>query len=81
MLKVNLVGLKYLTTRVVHKMADGTRSYFFSKEALIAWTLQNRRTWRARGIHMNAVSPGPVETPILGDFIKTKPRASSATEK
>lgn len=50
---------------------EGGRSYFFSKEALVAWTLQNRWTWRARGIRMNAVSPGPVETPILKDFIAT----------
>ncbi len=50
---------------------EGGRSYFFSKEALIAWTMQNRWTWRARGIRMNAVSPGPVDTPILGDFIET----------
>ena len=49
---------------------DG-RSYFFSKEALVAWTLQNRWTWRERGIRMNAVSPGPVETPILKDFLQT----------
>jgi len=50
---------------------EGARSYFFSKEALIAWTLQHRWTWRARGIRMNAVSPGPVDTPILKDFIET----------
>lgn len=50
---------------------EGGRSYFFSKEALVAWTLQNRWTWRERGIRMNAVSPGPVDTPILGDFVKT----------
>lgn len=50
---------------------EGGRSYFFSKEALIAWTMQNRWTWRDRGIRMNAVSPGPVDTPILGDFIAT----------
>jgi len=50
---------------------EGGRSYFFSKEALIAWTMQNRWTWRDRGIRMNAVSPGPVDTPILGDFIET----------
>lgn len=50
---------------------EGARSYFFAKEALIAWTLQNRWTWRSRGIRMNAVSPGPVDTPILGDFIET----------
>ena len=47
------------------------RSYFFSKEALIAWTLKNRWTWRERGIRMNSLSPGPVETPILKDFIET----------
>ncbi len=112
--KVNLVGLKYLTTQLVPKLANGAsivnlaslaglgwadgmpaihasadldfdgvsafcrthgiegpRSYFFSKEALIVWTLQNRWTWRDRGIRMNAVSPGPVDTPILKDFIET----------
>lgn len=51
--------------------SDGGRSYFFSKEALIVWTMQNRWTWRDRGIRMNAVSPGPVDTPILGDFLET----------
>lgn len=49
----------------------GPRSYFFSKEALIVWTIQNRWTWRDRGIRMNCVSPGPVETPILKDFLET----------
>lgn len=49
----------------------GARSYFFSKEALIVWTMQNRWTWRDRGIRMNSVSPGPVETPILKDFLET----------
>lgn len=46
-------------------------SYFFSKQALVAWTHENRWTWRDRGIRMNAVSPGPVETPILADFLET----------
>lgn len=112
--KVNLVGLKYLTTHLISKLADGAsivnlaslaglgwadakasiaesadldfddvdafcekhgiagaRSYFFSKEALIVWTMQNRWTWRARGIRMNSVSPGPVDTPILKDFLET----------
>ena len=115
-LKVNLVGLKYLTENLIPKLADGAsivnlaslagfgwpqavdqikeaedldfdgvadfvrrhgieeekgRSYFFSKEALIVWTMQNRWTWRDRGIRMNAVSPGPVDTPILKDFLET----------
>ncbi|MEM9570399.1 MAG: coniferyl-alcohol dehydrogenase [Pseudomonadota bacterium] len=50
---------------------ESGRSYFFSKEALIVWTLKNRWTWRDRQIRMNCVSPGPVETPILKDFIET----------
>ena len=51
--------------------AGGGQSYFLSKQALIVWTLQNRWTWRERDINMNCVSPGPVATPILSDFIET----------
>ena len=47
------------------------RSYFLTKEALIFWTMQNRWTWRDRGIRMNCVSPGPVLTPIYKDFQAT----------
>jgi hypothetical protein len=36
-----------------HGIAGG-RSYFFSKQALIVWTMQNRWTWRSRGICMIA---------------------------
>lgn len=54
-----------------HALDEGGRSYFLSKEALIVWTMQNRWTWRDRGIRMNTVSPGPVETPILKDFLET----------
>ena len=50
---------------------EGGRSYFFSKETLIVWTMMNRWTWRERGIRINCISPGPVETPILPDFLKT----------
>lgn len=53
-----------------HKI-DDARSYFFGKEALIVWTMKNRWSWRERGIRMNCVSPGPVDTPILQDFIET----------
>ncbi|MDH3233389.1 MAG: coniferyl-alcohol dehydrogenase [Alphaproteobacteria bacterium] len=112
-IRVNFLGLRHLTTRMIDRLNDGAsivnmaslagfdwannvaavkallaledfagvealcaahgvddaRSYFFSKEALVVWTLMNRWTWRERGIRMNAVSPGPVETPILPDFL------------
>lgn len=51
--------------------AQGGRSYFLSKEALVVWTMQNRWTWRDRAITMNCISPGPVDTPILTDFLAT----------
>lgn len=55
-----------------HKVGnEGGRSYFFTKEALVVWTMQNRWTWRDRDIRMNSISPGPVDTPILKDFIET----------
>lgn len=46
----------------------GARSYNFSKEAVIVWTMANSQRWWSRGIKLNAVSPGVIETPILGDF-------------
>lgn len=43
-------------------------AYHFSKEAAILYTgAVGLREW-SRGVRVNAVSPGPVETPILGDF-------------
>ena len=44
--------------------------YPVSKEALLLWTLRaaHQELFRARGIRVNAVSPGPVETPILQEF-------------
>ncbi|MBW3666978.1 MAG: SDR family NAD(P)-dependent oxidoreductase, partial [Actinobacteria bacterium] len=54
-----------------HEMTEGGRSYSFSKEVVIAWTMRQRWAWRDRRIRMNAISPGPVDTPILPDFIAT----------
>lgn len=53
-----------------HDLEGTARSYFLSKEVVVVWTMQNRWTWRDRDIRMNAVSPGPIETPILPDFIE-----------
>jgi len=125
-IRVNLVGLKYFTSKIVDDLADGTsivnlaslagagwqnavdqikdaaeldfdqvedfvtrheiasqkgRSYFFAKEALVVWTMQNRWTWRDRGIRMNSVSPGAVETPILQDFLDTLGKKAEESRK
>lgn len=47
---------------------DGARAYNFSKEAVLVWTMTNCLRWWDRGIRVNSVSPGPVDTPILDDF-------------
>ena len=43
--------------------------YQYFKEALIVWTMaQSQKLFLAKGVRMNSVAPGPVFTPILGDF-------------
>lgn len=65
------VTFENLTEVCAELDVNDERSYFFAKEVLIAWTMQNRWTWRDSGIRMNCISPGPVETPILKDFLET----------
>lgn len=58
----------------------GGRSYSFSKEFVVVWTMRHRWAWRDRGIRVNAVSPGPVDTPALPDFVATLERAPRVME-
>ena len=48
---------------------DG-EGYPLSKELLLLWTLRaaHQPLFRDRGVRVNAVSPGPVTTPILKEF-------------
>ena len=117
-LRVNFLGLRYLTEGLVPKLIDGgcvvnmasglgagwqgnlklirkafdhtsiagadefckangvdaSNVYQFTKEVLLAWTLASWNRWESRGIRVNAISPGPVETPILADFIASFPK-------
>jgi NAD(P)-dependent dehydrogenase (short-subunit alcohol dehydrogenase family) len=52
-----------------YSVAD-TEAYPVSKEALLLWTQRaaHEAPFKSRGIRVNAVSPGPVATPILGEF-------------
>lgn len=43
--------------------------YHFSKEALIAYTIGEWGRREVRNVRMNAISPGPIETPLLDDFL------------
>lgn len=59
-------GLAWLARNPV-KQAD---CYEYFKEALIVWSMQRGHTWfMERSVRMNCVAPGPVFTPILGDFV------------
>lgn len=50
---------------------DGTSTYDFTKKALLALTLRQAKAGLAAGVRAVSVSPGPTETPILGDFAQT----------
>lgn len=44
--------------------------YQYFKEALIVWTYAQSQKWfMEHSVRMNCVAPGPVFTPILGDFV------------
>ncbi|WP_419795166.1 coniferyl-alcohol dehydrogenase [Pseudomonas palleroniana] len=46
------------------------RCYQYFKEALIVWSAQQSQAWfRDHAVRINCVAPGPVFTPILGDFV------------
>jgi NAD(P)-dependent dehydrogenase (short-subunit alcohol dehydrogenase family) len=47
---------------------EGYPPYNLSKEAVIIYTMGTAFRARQRGLRINAVSPGPVETAILPDF-------------
>lgn len=45
--------------------------YQYFKEALIVWTYtQSQSFFMQHNVRMNCVAPGPVFTPILGDFVQ-----------
>jgi len=45
--------------------------YQYFKEALIVWNATQSQEWfLGKGVRMNCVAPGPVFTPILGDFVQ-----------
>ncbi|NVM79123.1 NAD(P)-dependent dehydrogenase (short-subunit alcohol dehydrogenase family) [Duganella sp. SG902] len=44
--------------------------YQYFKEALLVWTYVQSQPWfLEKSVRMNCVAPGPVFTPILGDFV------------
>ncbi len=60
-------GLAWLARHPV----DAATCYQYFKEALIVWTATQSQKWfLERGVRMNCVAPGPVFTPILGDFVQ-----------
>lgn len=48
---------------------DPSMAYYLSKQALVLYAKRlSGVAWRDHGVRVNTVSPGPTETPILGDF-------------
>ena len=53
-----------------HPVPEDT-CYQYFKEALIVWThVQSQKWFMDHSVRMNCVAPGPVSTPLLGDFVQ-----------
>jgi NAD(P)-dependent dehydrogenase (short-subunit alcohol dehydrogenase family) len=67
---VGVQGFPDVATLVAEFGLNDGEGYPVSKEALLLWTFRaaHHPLFKARGIRVNAVSPGPVETPILREF-------------
>jgi NAD(P)-dependent dehydrogenase (short-subunit alcohol dehydrogenase family) len=59
---------------------DGSPTYDLSKKLLVAWTRATAAAQLQRGVRVCAVSPGPTETPIRGDFRATMPTMDATVE-
>lgn len=66
---LSLDGPEALPEFVARREIDPTRAYNLSKEAVIAYTKGITRALLPRGIRANSVSPAPVATGILDDFM------------
>jgi NAD(P)-dependent dehydrogenase (short-subunit alcohol dehydrogenase family) len=51
-----------------HGATVGVDAYTFSKEAVVYYTMQLAGCGLQRGIRVNDVGPGPIDTPIFPDF-------------
>ena len=67
------MGLAWLQSHPVAR----SEGYAFSKEALIAWTVLTAASWLPRGVRMNALAPGPVETAAFLAFQATRAGAAN----
>ena len=57
-----------LTAFLQAEEIEAIRAYDLSKEAMILWTMAMTEPMLQRGIRINSLSPGGVETAILDDF-------------
>ena len=73
-----LSSAQSLDAFVVARGTDAVRAYNLSKEALIYWSKLQVEGLLAKGQRINTVSPAPVATGILDDFLEAfGPRAQA----
>lgn len=67
---VSVEGFPDVAKVIADHAVKNEEGYPVSKELLLLWTFRaaHQELFRSRGIRVNAVSPGPVETPILKQF-------------
>lgn len=66
---LSLSGPEQLEGFLAKTGIDETRAYNLSKEAVLVWSTQQTERFLKRKIRINTVSPAPVATSILDDFV------------
>ena len=66
---LGLMGVDDLPAFVGGHQMDAVRAYNLSKEAMIYWSKSKVGGFLERGLRINSVSPAPVATGILDDFV------------
>lgn len=66
----SIAGFPDIARVVAEHGVKDEEAYPLSKELIVVWTMRaaHQPLFKTRAIRVNAVSPGPVETPILGQF-------------
>lgn len=75
MMKNDTSSIVNVSSIIGVKGAEGSAAYAASKAAVIGLTLSSAKEWTSKGIRVNAVAPGFIETDLTAHYLDDKKEA------